>query len=200
MRRATALQPGDKVYVTGTIGDAYLGLQLRSRPSVAANWGRRRLKRNLSKHVFCAQLLRCNSRRWSARMHRLRWIFRTGSVKDLERLCRASGAGRRSTCPACPFRDLPGKSSAAVAVRSRISSQAERITKFGLRASGPNSEFRSWRQSRQRHGDTDWPHWKVRKSRDLAECCGGADDVRQHRLGPSLGNICCGAAKLARIA
>src|SRR5262249_42913063 len=38
VRRAGA-QPGDRVLVTGTIGDAALGLELRREPSAAKRWG-----------------------------------------------------------------------------------------------------------------------------------------------------------------
>lgn len=102
VRRATA-QPGDKVYVTGTIGDAYLGLQLRSRPSVAANWGLQSTEAKSlearflrpAPQVQLAEVVRANA---SASMD-----ISDGLVKDLERLCRASGAGAQIDVPSVPL-------------------------------------------------------------------------------------------------
>ena len=102
MRRATA-KPGDQVYVTGTIGDAYLGLQLRGRPSLAASWGLQSTEGQSLEARFLrpapqlqfAEVVRANA---SASMD-----LSDGLVKDLERLCRASGAGAQIDVPSVPL-------------------------------------------------------------------------------------------------
>ncbi len=92
IRRAVA-KPGDVVFVSGTIGDAGLGLLLRSGDATAARWP-------LDKAALSALIHRY--RRPSpnlALIAPLRAYARAamdlsdGLIKDLDRMCRASGVG-----------------------------------------------------------------------------------------------------------
>lgn len=90
VRRATA-RPGDRVYVTGTIGDATLGLALRRDPQLGPGCSlddaaRRFLEERFSRPrppVDIAPVLRACA---SAAMD-----ISDGLMKDFDRLCRASG-------------------------------------------------------------------------------------------------------------
>lgn len=92
VRRATA-HPGDLVYVSGTIGDAALGLALRRDPGLGERW---RLAPGASNRLEAAYLrpvppvslapvLRASA---AAAMD-----VSDGLVKDFGRMCRQSGAG-----------------------------------------------------------------------------------------------------------
>jgi thiamine-monophosphate kinase len=92
VQRATA-QVGDHVYVSGTIGDAALGLALRRDPSLAGRWKLDTDARGLLESRFCVP----------APPVALAGIVRTyaraaidisdGLVKDFDRLCRAAHVG-----------------------------------------------------------------------------------------------------------
>lgn len=94
VRRATA-RAGDLLYVSGTIGDATLGLRLRRDPILAAAWGlavadaqtlvQRYLRPRPALGLRAA--LRAHA---SAAMD-----LSDGLIKDLDRMCRASGIGAR---------------------------------------------------------------------------------------------------------
>lgn len=90
VQRATA-RPGDAIFVSGTIGDAHLGLRLCRSPELAAEWGlsedeadalRRRYRRPEPRLVLAGALR--NSA--TAAMD-----LSDGLVKDLGRMARASG-------------------------------------------------------------------------------------------------------------
>ncbi len=92
VRRATA-RPGDHVYVSGTIGDAVLGLALRREPELAARWqldaaARERLEARHLKPVpptaLAPALIACASAAMDVS---------DGLVKDLTRMCDASAVG-----------------------------------------------------------------------------------------------------------
>jgi thiamine-monophosphate kinase len=92
VRRATA-RPGDHVYVSGSIGDAALGLVLRREPELAARWqldaaARARLEARHLKPVpptaLAPALIGCASAAMDVS---------DGLVKDLSRMCKASGVG-----------------------------------------------------------------------------------------------------------
>jgi thiamine-monophosphate kinase len=110
VRRATA-RAGDAVLVSGTLGDASLGLALRKDPTLAAAWGlspaeaehlRRRYARP-EPRLALAGALRDHA---SAAMD-----ISDGLAKDLARLCTASGCAARVR-----FADLPLSSAAAKAL------------------------------------------------------------------------------------
>jgi thiamine-monophosphate kinase len=92
VRRGTA-KPGDMLFVSGTLGDAALGLALRKTPGLAAAWRlspeedahlRRRYLRP-EPRLSLAPALRTHA---SAAMD-----ISDGLAKDLGRMCRASGCG-----------------------------------------------------------------------------------------------------------
>ena len=94
VRRSTA-SAGDLLCVTGTIGDAMLGLRLACEPALAAAWGLddagtchlgERLARPTPRHALAAALRACASACIDVS---------DGLVKDLRHLCGASGLGAR---------------------------------------------------------------------------------------------------------
>jgi thiamine-monophosphate kinase len=104
VRRAGAA-PGDRVVVTGTIGDAALGLALRRDPSAAGRWG---LSRDQQDHLkgrylvpqprnAIAEILRAHA---SAAMD-----VSDGLAGDLAKLCRASGVAAEIACADVPLSD-----------------------------------------------------------------------------------------------
>jgi thiamine-monophosphate kinase len=110
LRRGTA-RAGDVVFVSGSLGDAALGLALRKDPSLAAAWNlsadeaehlRRRYARP-EPRLALAGALREHA---SAGMD-----ISDGLAKDLGRLCAASGCAARTR-----FADLPLSSGAAKAL------------------------------------------------------------------------------------
>jgi thiamine-monophosphate kinase len=112
VRRAGAA-PGDHVVVTGTIGDAALGLKLRRDPSCAKRWG---LARSQEDHLrdrylvpqprtAIAEALRAHA---SAAMD-----VSDGLAGDLAKLCRASGVAAEIACADVPLSDA---AHAAVAI------------------------------------------------------------------------------------
>jgi len=112
VRRGTA-KPDDVLFVSGTLGDAALGLALRKDPSLARTWGltpeedahlRRRYLRP-EPRLALAPLLRAYA---SAAMD-----ISDGLVKDLGRMCRASGCGAHVL-----FGDVPVSTAAAKAIAS----------------------------------------------------------------------------------
>jgi thiamine-monophosphate kinase len=100
--RGTAL-PGSKLFVSGTIGDAALGLALLREPAQAAAWGlsppeadalRRRYRRPEPRLALAPALRQCAC----AAMD-----ISDGLVKDLDRMLRASGVAGRLRANAVPL-------------------------------------------------------------------------------------------------
>ncbi len=110
VRRGTA-KPGDVLFVSGTLGDAALGLALRKDPSLAKAWGLTReedahLRRRYLRpepRLALAPALRAHA---SAAMD-----ISDGLAKDLGRMCRASGCGA-----SIRFKDVPVSTAAGKAV------------------------------------------------------------------------------------
>ena len=102
VRRSTA-RAGDAVYVTGTIGDATLGLRLARDPAAGETWGL----------ALDAQAFLLDRFRAPVPTLALAGALRTyasaaidisdGLVKDFDRLCRASGAGGQLEAPRVPL-------------------------------------------------------------------------------------------------
>ena len=105
MLSRSGARAGDRVYVTGTIGDATLGLALRRDPQSGARWGctpeaatylAGRLSRPRPPLAIVTALRACAS----AGMD-----ISDGLMKDFSRLCRASGAGGRIEAGRVPLSD-----------------------------------------------------------------------------------------------
>ncbi len=112
VRRGTA-RPGDALFVSGTLGDAALGLGLRKDPSLAAAWGlapqqaehlRRRYTRP-EPRLALADALRGHA---SAAMD-----LSDGLAKDLARMCAASGCAGRVRLADLPLSSGAGRALAA---------------------------------------------------------------------------------------
>jgi thiamine-monophosphate kinase len=111
VRRAGA-KPGDRVVVTGTIGDAALGLLMRRDPSAAARWGLapdqadylRRRYLVPEPRIAIAEALRAHA---SAAMD-----VSDGLAGDLAKLCRVSGVATEIEVARVP---LSGAARAALA-------------------------------------------------------------------------------------
>lgn len=111
VQRATA-RPGDRLFVSGTIGDAALGLLLARHPARAATW---------SLEPAEAEHLLARYRRPTPRLALAPVLLdyasaamdlSDGLVKDLERMLRASGAAGRLDAGRVPLSD-PARSIAA---------------------------------------------------------------------------------------
>ena len=90
VRRGTA-QPGEALFVSGTLGDASLGLALRKDATLAGRWG---LASDAVKYLI-DRYLRPQPRlalAWALRAHASAAMdVSDGLAKDLARMCRASG-------------------------------------------------------------------------------------------------------------
>ncbi|MEO8421849.1 MAG: thiamine-phosphate kinase, partial [Hyphomicrobium sp.] len=102
VRRSTA-RVGDQVYVSGTIGDAALGLALRRDPALRATCGLNLEMRSVLEGKFSrprppvaliAALRTCASAAMDVS---------DGLIKDFDRLCRASAVGGRIEVPHVPL-------------------------------------------------------------------------------------------------
>ncbi|KAB2941229.1 MAG: thiamine-phosphate kinase [Hyphomicrobium sp.] len=99
----TTAQPGDRVYVTGCIGDAALGLALRRDPELRARCkldaaARRDLDAHFSRPHPPVALVPALGACASAAMD-----ISDGLMKDFDRLCRASGVGGHIEAPHVPL-------------------------------------------------------------------------------------------------
>ena len=102
VRRGTA-RPGDRMFVSGTLGDAALGLGLRKTPALAGAWGlsaveadhlRRRYTRPDPRLALAPALLACASAAMDVS---------DGLAKDVARMCAASVCGGRVGVAAVPL-------------------------------------------------------------------------------------------------
>src|SRR5262249_31761039 len=124
VKRSTA-KPGDRVVVTGTIGDSALGVRIRKQPELAANWG---VEGALREHLLDRYLvprprlaIADAIRRFaSAAMH-----ISDGLAGDFANLGRASGVGGDIDIARIPL------SAAARAALERDSSAIEPILTGG---------------------------------------------------------------------
>ena len=118
MVRRAAAEAGDALYVSGTLGDAALGLALRTDGALAARLG---LTADEASHVL-RRYLRPEARVALAealRAHaRAAMDLSDGLMKDLGRMCRASGVGARVMAA-----DLP----VSPAVRRALAAEPARI-------------------------------------------------------------------------
>jgi thiamine-monophosphate kinase len=98
-------KPGDALYVTGTLGDAALGLTLRRDPAAAARWG----LQNAEAAHLASRYLRPRPRlalAWGLREYASAAMdISDGLLIDLTRMCRASGCGARIESGCLPLSD-----------------------------------------------------------------------------------------------
>jgi len=118
-------RPGDRVIVTGTIGDAALGVLLRRDPTMADQWG---LRRSYQDHLKSRYLLPQprNALIETLRAHATAAMdVSDGLVGDLAKLCRASGVAADVDACRVPLSD------AARAARDKKPSLMETILTGG---------------------------------------------------------------------
>jgi thiamine-monophosphate kinase len=124
VRRAGA-SPGDRVVVTGTIGDSALGLKLRLEPATARRWG---IGREQQEHLKARYLVPQprNAMAEALRAHASAAMdVSDGLAGDLAKLCRASGVAALIECARVPLSD------AARAASARESALIETIVSGG---------------------------------------------------------------------
>lgn len=93
MLRRSGARAGDRVVVTGTIGDAALGLKLRHKPALARRWS---LDATMRRHLLNRYLLPQprNALAAALRAHASAAMdVSDGLAGDIGKLCRASGVG-----------------------------------------------------------------------------------------------------------
>jgi thiamine-monophosphate kinase len=122
VRRSTA-NPGDLVYVSGTIGDSALGLALRRDPALAERWrlepgARDRLEARHLRPTPPTALAPAVLAFASAAMD-----VSDGLVKDFDRMCRASGVGGHIEAERVPL-----SLSAAALIASGAATLADLLT------------------------------------------------------------------------
>ncbi len=119
MVRRAAAQAGDALYVSGTLGDSALGLALRLDGGLAARLG---LSAEEVAHAI-GRYLRPQPRIALAEALRARaraaMDLSDGLMKDLGRMCRASGVGARVTAADLPLSPAMRRALAAEPVRIR---------------------------------------------------------------------------------
>lgn len=149
VRRATA-KPGDVVAVTGTIGDAALGILLRRDADLAKRWG---LSSAANDHLRQRYLLPQprNALADGLRAHASAAMdVSDGLAGDLAKLCRASGLACEVDVAAVPLSD------AARAVLSADAKMIERIITGGddyeIVLTLPAAEFDAFRRTAENAG------------------------------------------------
>jgi thiamine-monophosphate kinase len=111
VRRGTA-RPGDALFVSGSLGDAALGLALRKDPALAARWGLSPAEAEHLRHRYLRPQPRLDLH-GALRAHAAAAMdVSDGLAKDLARMCKASGCAAHVRLSDVPF---SAAASAAVA-------------------------------------------------------------------------------------
>ncbi|MEW5963795.1 MAG: thiamine-phosphate kinase [Pseudomonadota bacterium] len=95
MVRRTSARAGDRLYVSGTIGDAWLGLEARRHLARAGEWGLDERDARLLVERFEEPVPRLGLREALLEHASAALDVSDGLVKDLNHLCRASSVGGR---------------------------------------------------------------------------------------------------------
>lgn len=103
MVRRTGAEPGDAVFVTGTIGDAALGLLVRSQAEVAQTWPIAEAARAHVLDRYLRPQPRLGLRRALLAHATAAMDLSDGLAKDFDRMCRASGVAGRIEAAAVPL-------------------------------------------------------------------------------------------------
>ena len=104
---------GDVLFVSGTLGEAALGLKLRQKHSLAASWGLSEERAASLVQAYLRPKPRLGLRPALLRYAAAAMDISDGLAKDLQRLCRASAVGA-----AIRISELPLSAAAAAAVRA----------------------------------------------------------------------------------
>src|SRR5262245_54984909 len=108
MVRRVGAAPGDRVVVTGTIGDAALGLMQRRDPGGAARWGLDTCQREHLERRYLVPQPR-NALAEALRLHASAGMdVSDGLAGDLAKLCRASGIVAEVECARVPLSPAAG--------------------------------------------------------------------------------------------
>ena len=105
VRRETA-RPGDHIYVTGTIGDAALGLRMRQDVGAAERRGLTAARAGYLEGRFSRPRPRVEMIEAVRACASASMDISDGLMKDLDRLCRASGAGASIEAALVPLSDV----------------------------------------------------------------------------------------------
>ncbi len=122
VRRGTA-KPGDKLFVSGTLGDAALGLRLRRQSGLAGAWGLGDDQASDMDLRYRRPQPRVQLRDAVLGSASAAMDLSDGLAKDLGRLCKASGTGARVSTSLLPLSDA-----VAAAVRAVPSLMTDVLT------------------------------------------------------------------------
>ena len=96
-------QPGDVLFVSGTIGDASLGLRLATQAKLQALWGLRDAEVDWLRQRYCRPQPRLALGQALRQYASAAMDISDGLVKDLERMLRVSGHAGRLVAPSVPL-------------------------------------------------------------------------------------------------
>jgi len=102
-------KPGDRLYVSGTIGDAYLGLRLLQQPSLAKSWSLTQTEQDFLIERYRRPEPRCGFIIPLRNFAQAAIDASDGLVGDIEKLAKASHAGALIEADKVPLSDAASK-------------------------------------------------------------------------------------------